>query len=462
MPDLATALADLRSASAAVAGADFALGSHSDDALADFQRQLAESRRHLEVSEARVAAELAHRSRPELGYDGLAQRLGARSPEKLVQQLSGHSELTARRLVRVGVLVAERAAPDPAAGARAPWLASAIDAVTQGAISLEAADAIRSGLGEPSMHVTTDALADAARRLTAEAGSLAVERLAARAREVRDELDAAGVAEREAERRSRRYLHLIPQSDGMTRLIGLLDPESAAVVRAAVDAVTSPRRGGPRFVEQEDLARAARIIDDERSTEQIALDALVEMVDISTRAEGSDGLFGRHRPAVKVLVAQRDLQRRAGPAFIEGQTASISVESAQRHMCNAGSVPLLFDDDGRSLNLGRTQRLFSSRQRDALAARDGGCIAPDCDRPPSWTEAHHITEFSRGGRTDVVDGVLLCRHHHLWIHNNGWHIDRRGAEYWLTPPVTLRGREPVLLRSKSAPLRRLDSTTARD
>lgn len=245
-----------------------------------------------------------------------------------MQRLSGHSELTARRLVRVGVLVAERAAPDLEAGARAPWLASAIDAVTQGAISLEAADAIRSGLGEPSTHVTTDALAGAARRLTAEASSLAVERLAARAREVRDELDAAGVAEREAERRSRRYLRLIPQSDGMTRLIGLLDPESAAVVRAAVDAVTSPRRGGPRFVEKDDLARAARIMDDERSTEQIALDALVEMVDISTRAEGSDGLFGRHRPAVKVLVAQRDLQRRAGPAFIEGQTASISVESA--------------------------------------------------------------------------------------------------------------------------------------
>ncbi len=64
-----------------------------------------------------------------------------------------------------------------------------------------------------------------------------------------------GCGRRSASRQ--RFLHLTPQADGMTRLSGLLDPESAAVVGAAFDAATSPRRGGPRFVDPEARRRRA-------------------------------------------------------------------------------------------------------------------------------------------------------------------------------------------------------------
>jgi hypothetical protein len=83
------------------------------------------------------------------------------------------------------------------------------------------------------------------------------------------------VIDREEALRQKRFLRLIPQADGMTRLSGLLDPESAALVTDAVDAVTAPRRGGPRFVEPGAAARAEAIVRDTRSTEQLALDALV-------------------------------------------------------------------------------------------------------------------------------------------------------------------------------------------
>src|SRR3546814_1221434 len=59
------------------------------------------------------------------------------------------------------------------------------------------------------------------------------------------------------------------------------------------------------------------------------------------------------------------------------------------------SVPILFDSAGQVVNVGRDQRLFTARQRIALSARDGGCIWPGCDRPPSWCEAHHIDEWQR-------------------------------------------------------------------
>ncbi|RLP73962.1 HNH endonuclease [Mycetocola manganoxydans] len=76
---------------------------------------------------------------------------------------------------------------------------------------------------------------------------------------------------------------------------------------------------------------------------------------------------------------------------------------------------------------------------------------PGCDRPPSYTEAHHINEWAAdGGRTDIADGILLCRHCHMLIHNNGWRISRTGARYFAVPPPAVdRERRPIPLPSKS-------------
>ncbi|HXR45537.1 MAG TPA: DUF222 domain-containing protein, partial [Pseudolysinimonas sp.] len=272
--------------------------------------------------------------------------------------------------------------------------------------------------------------------LVREAGELTVEKLAARAREVRAELDEDHVADRERMLRDQRSLRLFRQADGMTRLTALLDPESAAIVTAAVDGATSPRRGGPRFVDPDAVDRSERILADERTTDQLALDALVELVRIAALA--GPEVVGVARPAVRVHVAERDLHRRAGSGSIEGQTAPVSITTVERVACSAGIIPILFDDDGQVVNVGRTQRLFTARQRIGLAARDGGCRFPGCDRPPSWTEAHHIHHWQRDhGRTDLADGIRLCRHHHLLIHDNGWQVTRNAATYYLIPPPTI-------------------------
>jgi hypothetical protein len=425
--ELATAFSDRTRADVASA---------SDSALIDLQTQIAAIARQIDLAAAAVSAEIAHRSRRELGYDGLAARLGARSPEALVQAITGESAPTARRLIVTGSLLS---APAHA------WLQPAIDAVAAGAISAEALAVIEAGLGSPSESVPASALSHAAAALVVL--PLPLERLAARARELRDELDAAGIAPREDERRARRFLRLVSQPDGMTRLSGLLDPESAAVVVSAIDAATSPRRGGPRFVGADEA-----FVNDPRTTEQIALDSLVELVDIAVRTEALPG----RRPDVRVLVTQRDLDRRAGVGFIDGQRASVSIATVERHACDGGFVPILFDDDGQALNLGRSQRLHTARQRTAIAARDGGCLAPDCDRPASWCEVHHIHEFGRGGSTDLADGVLLCRHHHMLVHNNHWRVERRGGRYWFVPPPDVdASQRPVELPSKSAAVRRM-------
>jgi hypothetical protein len=236
----------------------------------------------------------------------------------------------------------------------------------------------------------------------------------------------------------------------MTRIAGLLDPESAALVTDAIDLVTAPRRGGPRFVDESAKARAAAIVEDSRTTEQLALDAIVEMIRIAGAAD-EGRVFGAHRPAVRVHVSLADIDRRSGAATLEGQSAAISAETAQRIGCASGMLPLLFDG-ATPLDLGRSQRLFSAPQRAMLAAIWGGCAITGCDRPPSWTEAHHIDHWDRDqGRTDVRDGILLCRHHHMWVHDIGARIVRSGTAYELRVP---RAR-PVPLPSKNAVRRRM-------
>ncbi len=458
MPDLAATIAELTSAASRCAEAARSGAQElSDELLLDVQRHLAESGRLVELASASLAAEVAQRSRPELGYAGLAQKLGARTPEALVQSITGASSSTARRLVRVGVMVAEAAAhdADPALPLTEAWLAPVLRAATSGAISAEAVEVIRTGLGAPNESIAPETLRDAALRLVAEAGALTLERLAARAREARDELDTAGVASREEERRGRRSLRLYPQLDGMTRLVALLDPESAAILTGAIDAATSPRRGGPRFVDPDDVARAEGILADPRTTEQLAVDALVDLVDVALRSS-SNTLLGARRAAVRVLVTQADLDRREGVGFVAGQTASVSVSTVERHACEGGLVPILFNDRGESLNLGRSSRLHNARQRTVIAARDGGCLAPQCDRPASWSEVHHINEFGRGGKTELNDGVLLCRHHHMMVHNNGWRVRRKESKYWFIPPPSIDPRQtPIPLHTKSPAVRRL-------
>jgi len=394
----------------------------SDDDLMQTQRSLAEIRRRADAWSASVAAEIARRSRHELGDAGLARRVGARTPELLVQRLAGTSVHEAHTMVRVGVLIAEPSALD-AVGV----------AVSDGRLSLDAADAIRAGLDRVDDAVPVESVTDAAKSLLRDAASLTIEKLAARAREWGAELDEQHVLDRERALRDARYLRITPQRDGMTRLSGLLDPESAAVVVAAYDGATSPRRGGPRMVDPHEVARAAKLTDDPRSTEQIAIDAFVELVRLGT--DVAPEIVGTLPPAVRIVVTDRDLVRRSGRGWIEGQTAPLSISTVESELCNRGTVPIHFDSAGQIVNIGRTRRLFTPRQRVGLAVRDGGCRFPDCDRPPSWCEAHHIDEWFRDhGRTDIADGILLCRHHHLLIHNNEWRVTRDGAEYFVVPP----------------------------
>jgi hypothetical protein len=429
---LATAVAVLRDVPRSVSSCRAA----SDAALMESLRLAGEARRLADAHVALVAGEIERRSSPELGGAGLARREGARTPEELLRSTTGTTGRDAVVALRVGRLV--QTDGDVLGGA-----------VAEGSVSVPAAEAIRAGLEGAAADPVL--VAEATELLCAEASTLDPDRLLKRAREVRDELDEAGIASREAVLRGRRSLRRLDLRDGMKRLIWDYDPLTAGVVDEVYDRATSPRLGGPRFVDSDAVARAEALERDERTTEQIASDAFTELLRQSAGLDPSV-LLGRGMPAVRVLVSAGDLAAGVGHGVIEGSNEAVSIGTVQALACANGTQPALLDSLGNVLDLGREQRLFSRHQRVALAIRDGGCLWAGCERPPSWCEAHHIDHYADGGCTDLERGVLLCRHHHLKLHNEGWQIRRREGRYWLHPPPDSR-RTPQLLVTKSRAIR---------
>ena len=439
-----------------------------DSALVALSRLAAREKQLAEAHLALIAGEIAARSTRELGHSGLAQREGFRTTEELLRTTTGSTGREATTAVRVGRLVRDAAVEgsvDPETGdrfeAREPWLADVAAAVAAGVLSVGAADAIRTGLGSSTENVTVEMLAGAAHLLCAEASELDVDRLLRRAREVRDDLDNTGIADRERERFEKRSLRHFRLPDGMGRFVWDLDPENYAIVSELYDRATSPKRG-VRFVSGDQKEIADRILADPRTINQLASDTMLGLLQAGAAADSSR-MLGTGSAVIRVLVSAAGLAGGAdcdkgggtdGGAFhgrVEGMPDAISIQSVQRLSCDGATTHIGVDDRGNPLDVGDEKRLFTPKQRIALAVREEGCRFGPCERPPSMTEAHHIVPWSEGGRTDLDNGILLCKFHHLLIHNNGWRIERLGEQVFVVPPASLDpAQQPRPMPSKSA------------
>jgi hypothetical protein len=339
-----------------------------------------------------VAGEIAHRSAPALGSSGLAQRAGHRTPEQFVKITTGVSGRDAARAVRVGRLIHDTAlagTADPLTGevvsSGKSWLRPLADALRLGFISAEAVDAIDVGVGSPNSAVSAAQLEATVAQLCLEATSLDVDGLLRRARGMRDELDVAGVSVREAERRAQRSFRISVLPDGMGRAVWVMDPETLASVKDVYDRATSPKLGGVRFVSGESAERAEQILADPRTPQQLASDAMEQVLRLGADTDPRF-LLGSGAPVVKVIVTKAALEAGAsagvGLGRLEGHPDPVSLPTVERLRCTGDTIGIIFNQHGQPLDVGREHRLFTRRQRAALAVRDGGCRAPGCDRPP--------------------------------------------------------------------------------
>ena len=100
---------------------------------------------------------------------------------------------------------------------------------------------------------------------------------------------------------------------------------------------------------------------------------------------------------------------------------------------NARLVPAVFDTDGEPLWLGNSQRLAFKPQRLLLTTMDKGCVYPGCDVPATRCEVMHLTDWVKGGSTNITNLALGCDYHH---HRFGeWTLKRRDGRVWCTPPM---------------------------
>lgn len=223
---------------------------------------------------------------------------------------------------------------------------------------------------------------------------------------LRDELE-----RQDRRARQHRGLTLSPDGLGGVRLRGLLDLEGAAIVNAALDPLARPVNAadGP----------------DTRTAAARRADALIEVCRLAMRT-GDLPDNGGTPPQLTVTVDYDALRRNAAVGQVD-TGGLLSPTTTRRLACDAGVLPVLLNGASVPIDVGRTRRTFTGATRQAVVIRDGGCAFPGCDRPPRWTEIHHLVSWVDGGATDRDNGVALCGHHHRVVHHGDWQV-RLGAD----------------------------------
>jgi hypothetical protein len=262
---------------------------------------------------------------------------------------------------------------------------------------------------EVSREIQSEVLAGGADKLLAEQaaalGPAATRRAAVR---VRDHFEPAA-----AERHTRRvfedrWLAVDRTIHGCVSIQGVLDPEGGELVLNTLGGLTPPPVPG-----------------DTRSPGARRADALVQICRLAGAATPE---AGGEKPHVSVTIDWQTLRDGltatvSTPGGRLGSGLPIHASTARRIACDATLIPAVLGSAGEPLDIGRATRVVPAGMRRALVLRDRGCRFPGCDRPPQWTDAHHLQSWAHGGSTGLQNLLLLCRHHHVSVHEGGWRIN---------------------------------------
>lgn len=435
-----------------------------DDALLAALADVEASGRRVDAARVALAAEVAERSRRELGVERLSARRGCRTAAELVQRLTGASMRTVNQRVRLGA--ATRATVGLTGGPVPPPFPAVARALEDGVLGVDAAAAVVQTLAPAARVAGTGPVLAAEAAIVAGAAAPAPEDpplldaddVRLQATVWRAVLDPDGAAPGEADV-ERRCLTLGAPHHGLVRVRGMLLPEVAAALERYADAWTNPRTAAlpaPSPAGAEAEAAVAIEAPDPRSRAQRLHDVLATALMVAARAADAPSVAG-NAPTLVVTVRQEDLIAGRGVAWSEGRPLGLA---AARHVGCAGAVETVVTGrDGRLVGLGSRERCFTGQQRRAIAVRDGGCVIPGCHVPVGWCEVHHVVPHATdpdGTHTD--NGVLVCWFHHRTLDTSGWEIRMRDgtpevrAPRWLDAERRWRApsRGPTAGRARAA------------
>jgi hypothetical protein len=222
----------------------------------------------------------------------------------------------------------------------------------------------------------------------------------------------ASLAERQ---RTQRRLTLTKVRGGMTLVGGLLDPDSASIVRTTLDGIMS----------QSAFDRTSR------TREQRCADALIQLCSAASKGKLAGG-----RSNTK-LIATVPFETVVERAAARGHThvgPTLDPDTVRRLVCDAGIHRMVTGPGSSILDFGHENRLVSENQFLALVARDQRCRWPGCTIRATWCDAHHIVHRADHGPTNDENLVLFCHRHHQLSHQRGWRITGTGAELTVHHP----------------------------
>jgi hypothetical protein len=341
--------------------------------------------------------------------DDVALEAGARSAGAWLahQTRSGRGE----------AMAAERLAE--ALATRWPQVRSAL---ASGAVTRGQARVIVQSLDELPDDLDPELRRKAEAHLLAEAGHFDPARLRVLGRKVLEVLapDLAEEEERrrlQAEERAARRSTLLSmrvRGDGSTDIRIRVPDHVAARLKTYLESMTGPRHHAVRAVRSDD--EVSNLPYPRRLGE--AFCALLERLPSRLLPQ-----HGGTATTVMVTIPFEELRSGLGAADL-GSGDRITAGQARRLACNADLVPVVLGGASEVLDLGRTRRTFSPAQRRAMAIRDKRCRTEGCSIPAAWCEAHHWKPWSRGGKTDLEDGLLLCPWHHHRAHDPAYDLSR--------------------------------------
>ncbi|WP_169923371.1 HNH endonuclease signature motif containing protein [Paramicrobacterium agarici] len=398
----------------------------SADALLELTGLLGNIARLVEGRQVGNVGDIARRSDTNAGFNGLAARHGASSATGLFEKITGAKNSTAYRYTKLATHTTPRVSDTGLP--LAPMFAQTAQALRDGVIGLDAAEAITATLAPVLPRAVPEQMDWAEATLLGNAtgangeAPVSADNLRQQARAFCAVLDPDGVEPTAEELHEARKLVFRHQENGTLKITGTLSPEQAAQVTPVFDAYMS-KRTSPTFMhadEQADNEQAP----EERSKPQERADVFTTIIGGTGKQKTAPKLHGRG-PTVLVTVDERNLDSGTGAAWSPGTPVPLPMRFVTQMQCDGDTRHVQIDEHGEVLDLGHASREFSPKQRLALIARDGNtCAVPDCQIPAWLCEAHHIHGWKTGGRTDLSNGVLLCWWHHRVVEHGEWAIIR--------------------------------------
>ena len=227
----------------------------------------------------------------------------------------------------------------------------------------------------------------------------------------RGDLEIRRAAEEVLEDEKNRSVQWWYGSDGRFGLEAYLPPAQGAVVAKALE----------RLADQVPVMPG----EERDSVSRRRADALVALASVQLSSDQDPD-----RATVIVHARLEALEANSGGSEIEGGPV-IDPEVTRRLLCSARVQEIVEDEGANVVWASRMRREPSAALERQVRYRDKECRFPGCGAK-RFTQVHHLAFWSRGGKTELANLLLICFFHHRLVHEYGWKVtrSREGLVRW--------------------------------